>query len=266
MLRKKRFIFIAMIALTMLVFFMGQAISVSTSSHNVQLEPGDDLIYVTEKISLDQTQTNDTIRELFFWIPTDASDIQASVNNTIIPTALHEDNLYQANLSDIKESNLISKPIELTYRLPIGLQQFSIKMLRNTSQLTISYDGDEIASGTTLVTDSSYMVSVPVESDTALFNVYTLTLTILLIILLLVSFVYGIRKKKNGKTRKRAFESQEVLSTEKTLLMDVLKKIEKLHRSEKMSDDTYHKLKGYYKQQTVEIMSQMEDTDSKIKK
>jgi hypothetical protein len=65
--------------------------------------------------------------------------------------------------------------------------------------------------------------------------------------------------------RKRAFESKEVLSTEKTLLMDILKQIEKLHRTKKMSDDTYHKLKEYYKQETIEIMRQLENLNSEIK-
>lgn len=266
MTQKQRILSIAIVALTLLVIFSGQSFSTISSSHTIQLTAGESLIYVNEKIDIEPQDMESNITELFFWIPTDADDVQASVNNTIIPLTLSDDTVYQANLSGIQQSSLISKSIDLTYTIPISLQQFSKTVLRNTSQLTISYDGDEIGSATNLAMDSSLSVSFPVESDAALFNVYTLTLTILLIILLLVSFVYGLRKKKNGKTRKRAFESQEMLSTEKTLLMDVLKNIEKLHRSEKLSDDTYHKLKGYYKQQTVEIMSQMEDTDSKIKK
>lgn len=266
MTQKERILPIALILLTVFIVFTGQAISLNTGSHRIQLTPGEEYIYVNEKINLEINEDETNITNLVFWIPTDADNIQATVNNTIIPTVEIEGNVYQGNISDIKQATLSSNTIELTYTLPISIQQFSKTLLRNTSELTISYENTDIASATFLSKDSSYSVPIPAESDKALFNVYTLTLTILLIILLLVSFVYGLRKKKNGKTRKRAFESDEVLSTEKTLLMDVLKKIEKLHRSEKMSDDTYHKLKAYYKQQTIEIMSQLENTDSKIKK
>ncbi len=266
MIQKQRILPIALILFTMLIVFTGQTISLNTDSHRIQLTLGEEFIYVNEKINLEIIEDDTNITNLLFWIPTNADNIQSTVNNTIIPTVKIGGNVYQGNISDIKQATISSNTIELTYTLPVSIQQFSKTLLRNTSELMISYENTDIASASALSMNSSYSVSIPTESDKALFNVYTLTLTILLIILLLVSFVYGLRKRKNGKTRKRAFESDEVLSTEKTLLMDVLKKIEKLHRYEKMSDDTYHKLKGYYKQQTIEIMSQLEDTDSKIKK
>ena len=83
-------------------------------------------------------------------------------------------------------------------------------------------------------------------------------LIVLLIIIIIVTSYYAFIKRKNGKDRKRHFESTELLETEKTLLLAMLKEIEKMHRTQKLSDDSYHKLKTYYKQQTVEIMSTLE--------
>jgi hypothetical protein len=47
--------------------------------------------------------------------------------------------------------------------------------------------------------------------------------------------------------------------------MSLLKDLEKQHRAKKIHDDTYHKLKDHYKQQTVETMKKIEDIESKIK-
>ena len=84
-------------------------------------------------------------------------------------------------------------------------------------------------------------------------------LVVLLVIIIIVTSYYAFIKRKNGKGRKRSLESSEMLETEKTLLLTLLKEIEKMHRSQKISDDSYHKLKTYYKNQTVEIMSALED-------
>ena len=41
--------------------------------------------------------------------------------------------------------------------------------------------------------------------------------------------------------------------------MSLLKDIEKQHRANQISDDTYHKLKDRYKQEAVEAMKKLED-------
>ena len=58
-------------------------------------------------------------------------------------------------------------------------------------------------------------------------------------------------------------ESEELLQAKKTLLMTSLKDIEKQHRGKKISDDTYHKLKNYYKQQAVDAMKKLDEFESK---
>ena len=50
-----------------------------------------------------------------------------------------------------------------------------------------------------------------------------------------------------------------MLNTKKALLLSLLKDIEKQHRSEDISDDTYNKLKEEYKSQAVDVMKKLED-------
>jgi len=64
--------------------------------------------------------------------------------------------------------------------------------------------------------------------------------------------------QKPSKSRTRIGDSEELLTTKKALLMEVLKDIEKKHRAKQISDDTYHKLRDQYKQEAVETMKQLE--------
>jgi hypothetical protein len=248
----------------MLVIYSMPIPAMQSPEHTIQLTTAQDIIQVRESITISSI-INLTDNPLEVWIPSDADTIKISVENTLVSFEKLTDTLYQVNTSSITSS---TQPLscEITYIVPASITTFSKTLQRNTSDFSINFDDKTIfISDGTIPKDVTITVSLPAETDDALFNMYTLTLTVLLIVLLIVSFVYGFRKKQNGGTRTRDSESEDMLSTEKTLLMDVLKQIEKMHRSEKISDDTYHKLKGYYKQQTIEIMKQLDDTQSKTK-
>ena len=47
--------------------------------------------------------------------------------------------------------------------------------------------------------------------------------------------------------------------------MNILKEIEKQHRSKHISDDTYHKLKEQYKNEAVEAMKKLDDMKTRKK-
>jgi hypothetical protein len=84
------------------------------------------------------------------------------------------------------------------------------------------------------------------------------------VILVIVLSIFSFKKQKI-KVVESGIESEEVLKTKKTLLMSILKDIEKQHRAKQISDDTYHKLKELYKQQAVEAMKKLEESTSKVK-
>ena len=66
-------------------------------------------------------------------------------------------------------------------------------------------------------------------------------------------------RKQRSKAKRSIVESEETLTTKKTLLLSLLKDLEKQHRSKTVSDDTYNKLKEEYKQQAVDAMKKLEN-------
>jgi hypothetical protein len=76
--------------------------------------------------------------------------------------------------------------------------------------------------------------------------------------MLIVLGLFLIKKQRN-KDKIKTVDTKETLETKKTLLLSLLKDIEKQHRAKKLSDETYNKLKEEYKQQAVEAMRKLED-------
>jgi len=72
-------------------------------------------------------------------------------------------------------------------------------------------------------------------------------------------------KQKSTKKKDMSSGSEEFLSTKKTLLMELLKDLEKQYRAKKISDDTYHKIKEQYKQEAVDTMKKLENFNSEVK-
>jgi hypothetical protein len=54
-------------------------------------------------------------------------------------------------------------------------------------------------------------------------------------------------------------ESEDTLTTKKTLLLSLLKDLEKQYRGKAISDETYNKIKDEYKQQAVDTMKKLDD-------
>ena len=87
---------------------------------------------------------------------------------------------------------------------------------------------------------------------------YIIVTIVLLVIFLGVTTYYSFRKQKSYKIKEIGSESEEFLQAKKNLLMSLLKDLEKQHRANKISDDTHHKLKADFKQQTLETMGKLE--------
>ena len=130
--------------------------------------------------------------------------------------------------------------------------------------ISVVFDQKEIFTGTNLALGATINLKLYEPTEPTL-DWYVTVFMILLIILIVVLVIYGFRKQKSAKIKEIAGESEELLSTKKTLLLSLLKDIEKQHRSKQISDDTYHKLKERYKQEAVEAMKQLEDIKSKVK-
>ena len=218
----------------------------------------DDNLGINELIIL-KSNTNESINRLDFWIQNGANKIVFLVNGTIF-TYIKYETKYSLNIStmEIKIGDQIT--VEINYILDKNTQNFEKRLLQNTNSITITYD-DKIlylalnsAVGSQLTIPLYKTVEMPEESS----FIYYIIIVFLLIIILVI-FIYSLRLRKKPKIKEIISTTEELLTTKKSLLMSLLKDLEKQYRAKEISDDTYHKIKEQYKQETVETMKKLDD-------
>lgn len=229
-------------------------VATTINSHEIDITTIDDTYSVEEKITIEQTESI-----IQFYVQSGINDLSVIINNTDITVTETTENLYEINYSQGLDNEKTT--ITITYSYPKkASMQFTKEFIYNTTSSTITFDDQNIASYELVKSGTILNLEFPEQQDTSKsLNLFSTILIGLLIVLLLVTTMYGMKKRKNGQGRNRGIDSTELLATEKSLLMNVLKEIEKKHRDKKISDETYEKLKTHYKQQTVDIMSNLED-------
>ena len=195
------------------------------------------------------------------WIPSNAHDIVFYVDGREISNYTIEGNKYNLDTSGFNFSGEIH--LSISYILSGSTKKFSKDFIYPTLNLSIILDEEVLFNKVSLPEDGAIHIPLPsYVEETAVVSWYIAALLVLLFILIVVLVVYIIRKQKMESIKEKALKSKDVLETEKELLFELLKEIEKRYRAKKISDDTYHKLKGYYKQRTVEIMKNLEEMNS----
>ena len=227
----------------------------TVTTHDVTITIIDDTYSFEEQISL--TQDNESI---FFSVPSEVNDVSVIINSTDITPKLNPSNHYEIEYPSGVDSNQTKIIISYTHPKQDGAINFEKEFTMYTDEYQVTFDDIQISSAEQ-INEGSVLSVILLEEQNAEteLNLFTTILIALLVVLVIVTTAYGMRKRKNGVKRNRSVESSELLTTEKVLLMDVLKEIEKKHRDHRISDETYQKLKSHYKQQTVEIMSSLEE-------
>jgi uncharacterized protein YlxW (UPF0749 family) len=87
----------------------------------------------------------------------------------------------------------------------------------------------------------------------------TIIVIVFIIVIIVLALLLLLLKKKRSKTKKAVVESEDTLTTKKTLLLSLLKDLEKQYRGKAISDETYNKIKDEYKQQAVDTMKKLDD-------
>ena len=261
----KKTLAIAIVVLITVLAFLTQiayANEINVDDHQIQIKTTDDKISIKETIKI-QGVSNDYYETIVFWIQNGAKNIKININNTQATYAV-SNNEYTCNISSmkIKQNNLITAV--LTYNLEKQDENFFEKqIIRNTTKISITIDGEDKLTAEDTIKGSSFTFRIDEITEENQITLYLAILITLLIILLAVSMTYKSKKQKVTKTKGTPGASEELLTTKKTLLMTLLKDIEKQHRANKISDDTYHKLKERYKHEAVEAMKKLEDMKSK---
>ncbi len=244
---------LAIIALIMIV--TGSAMLAYGQKIDVDIKTEDDIIKINENYIMDILES-DIIK---FWLQKGHSDVVITVNNTII-TYLNNNNLYSINISHFDITSQTN--IRVTYNLKKDTDVFEKKFQYDADLLTINYDGNELYTGTNLTVGSSINLVLQKDVPSPTIDYIPIWIYIVIIILLfflLIFFIGFIKKQKSITKKDKIGGSEELFTTKKSLLMETLKEIEKRHRSNQISDDTYHKLKVEFKQDAVEAMRQLEE-------
>jgi len=265
-----------MIALTLIVIgsaLLASGQNVATIVHDIQITENEDDISVTENIKVGTT----SVETLAFWIQDGATEMEILIDgNSVTYEQGIDENTYNCNVSGLVIST--DSEIQLNYKLDNGTDEFEKTLPYNTTTISVTYNGIDIYSSNNLASGNSFTVALQTATqikteyeEKTIYEVpiWYYAILVILIILVALSFVFPSKKSKTQKSTKtkqvKGSESEELLSTKKALLMEVLKDIEKQHRAKKISDDTYNKLKDQYKQDAVETMRQLEDSKSKVK-
>jgi len=263
----KQTIYLCVIALVILSccgMLNVSADDMTENTHSITITSLDEKFSVSESISV---QFNDLELLDFFdvYISSTATDIRITIQNHLISYEQLSET-YRCNLTSIDLTNITIMNVEISYALPIESSEFQTMSLRNITKLLVQFNGENLITLNSIT--SGLLVSLPLlvsQDETSLFNIYIIILIVLLVVVIAVSILFIIKRKQPVQIRSRPMESEEILQTEYALLKEMLKQIEKNYRAQKIADETYHKLKSYYKQQAVETMSALESIGSKIK-
>ena len=229
--------------------------SYTASSHDIVISKRDNVYRVHEIILL----YGENLENISCWIPDDADEILISINDQNVAYT-PSGNRYLLNLSGFNLSGSQTR-ISISYILPSTTEKFVKEFIRQTENFSLMLNGVYIIRKGSFPIDASINILLP-HSEAAAISWYVAALLLLLLVLLVVVIVYALHRQKMFSVKEKAWKSEDVLETEKGLLFDMLKEIEKRYRDKKISDDTYHKLKSYYKQRTVEIMKDLDDLKS----
>jgi hypothetical protein len=205
---------------------------------------------------------------LRFWIQQNAQDTTIIEKNSGKEfTPLITGNIRTCNLSaaNLTMENGKSLTIELTYFLPITEQYFVQTLLYDTTSLSVIYkDGNtalNLFQGKHLLykSDMSNDLQIRLYKPTEAPLNITIIVMVFVIVIIILALLLMLLKKKRSKTKKAVVESEETLTIKKTLLLSLLKDLEKQYRGKAISDETYNKIKDEYKQQTVDTMKKLDD-------
>ncbi len=233
--------------------------NVKTTEYKIEISTNGEMD-IKETITV-IANNNQTVEKLEFSIMDmdNVDDLKISINGTNSNYDI-EDNIVTCNISNMSFNNQ-SNPLNviISYVMPAQTEKFEKKILSSeTEDVSVVLNEKEIFQSNSMSYGDHFRVTLYEPSETPL-SWYMIGFIILLMVLLGVVSFYSFKKQKSQKTNDIYGGSEEVYNTQKKLLTQLLKELEKQHRDNKISDDTYHKIKGKYKQEAVNTMKKLDD-------
>jgi len=221
-------------------------------------------LQVEETVKLTNKGT-ESITSLRFWIQ---QDIQNAVKITevqsgkdlvpLITGNIRTCNLSTTNLSIIPNASMT---LQVTYYLSNNAQNFVKTFLYDTTFFSVTYENRDLFQGEHLLyaSDVNNAIQIRLYNPTEAPLNITMIIIVFVVVIIVLALLLLLLKKQRSKTKKAIGESEETLSTKKTLLLSLLKDLEKQYRAKSISDETYTKIKDEYKQHAVDVMKKLDD-------
>jgi len=231
---------------------------VQTKSHTIEIASGPEGLLTEENIHI-KNNAIVNITTIDLHIQDDRTDVAIFVGETEIAPSIAND-IYALNLTTygiaFEPEGTLS--IKLTYTLPMATENvFEKTLVYDTTFFTVTFNEKEIYRSENLLKDTKINLLLYRPSETPLD--LTIILIVFAVIVLIIIATLALLRRQRGKVKKSIVESKELLEIKKAHLMESLKDIEKKHRAQNISDDTYSKLKEEYKQNAVDVMKKLED-------
>jgi len=232
-----------------------EIVTVSLTNTGLQVE---EIVKISNK-------GTENVTFLRFWIQ---QDIQGAVKITelqfgkdlvpLITGNIRTCNLSAANLSMIPDASM---NLQVTYYLPNNAQNFVKTFLYDTTLFSITYENRALFQGEHLLyaSDVNNAIQIRLYNPTEAPLNITMIIIVFVVVIIVLALLLLLLKKQRSKTKKVVSETEETLTTKKTLLLSLLKDLEKQYRAKSISDETYTKIKDEYKQHAVDVMKKLDD-------
>ncbi|MEF8847901.1 MAG: hypothetical protein V5A68_02060 [Candidatus Thermoplasmatota archaeon] len=238
----------------------------SVNKHEININDAEGKFSVEESLNFkSKEEMNESYNSLTFWLPNEAKESYFIVNGNEVEDTEKTGNLFNVNISGLNVSKAEELKVTISYSLDREKVVFEKNITYNTSSLTVFFNDEKIFSSMNVKNNSFFSLKLYKPSERPL-SWYTILAFSLLIVVLIVATFYSFRKgKSSSKINYDRSGSKEYLNLKKSLLTSLLKEVEKKHRSDKISDDTYHKLKDQYKTEAISVMKRLEEIESEGK-
>ena len=237
------------------VVFDQEIVTISLANTDLQV---DEMIKITNT-------GNENISSLRFWIQQDIQDAvkitELQSGKELVP--LITGNIRTCNLSVVNLSVIPggSMTLQVTYHLPTNTQIFIKTLLYDTTSFSLTYENRDLFQGEHLLysSEASNTIQIRLYNPTEAPLNITMIVIIFAVAIIILTVLLFLLTKQRSKTKKTIAESEETLTTKKTLLLSLLKDLEKQYRAHSISDETYSKIKDEYKQHAVDAMKKLDD-------
>jgi len=154
-----------------------------------------------------------------------------------------------------------SLTLQVTYHLPSNAENFIQTLLYDTTFFSVSYENRGLFQSEHLLysSDANNQIQILLYKPTEAPLNITMIIIVFMVVIIVLAILLLLLKKQRSKTKKAVGESEETLTTKKTLLLSLLKDLEKQYRAKSISDETYTKIKDEYKQDAVDVMKKLDD-------